>query len=99
MSDDQQSDDVPEAPDQHRPEGRPGDREGPEETDKSRDRQDKQDGERDDKENERALAAEQFKAYTRAPFAEEQGEDGPTDLAAASRAAARPGRSSTPAAT
>ncbi|MEH0420344.1 hypothetical protein [Streptomyces sp. B21-083] len=85
MSDDQQSDDVPEAPDQHRPEGRPGDREGPEETDKKQDRQDKQDGERDDKENERALAAEQFKAYTRAPFAEEQGEDGPTDLASASR--------------
>ncbi|ELP62942.1 hypothetical protein ACKI1I_02040 [Streptomyces turgidiscabies] len=79
MSDDQQSDDAPETPDQHRPEGRTDDREGAEETDR------KQDGERDDKEDERALAAEQFKAYTRAPFAEEQGEDGPTDLASASR--------------
>ncbi|WP_405818935.1 hypothetical protein OG241_27800 [Streptomyces sp. NBC_01390] len=82
MSADQPSDDAPETPDQHRPEGRPNDREGPGETDR---KQDRQDSERDDKENERALAAGQFKAYTRAPFAEEQDEDAPTDLASASR--------------
>ncbi|MDX3752044.1 hypothetical protein [Streptomyces sp. AK08-02] len=88
MSDDQQSDDAPGTPDQHRPEGGPRDGDGPEAADRKQDGQDKQDqqdGERGDKENERALAAEQFKAYTRAPFAEEQGEDGPTDLASASR--------------
>lgn len=92
MSDDQQSDDAPETPDstpeRDRPEGRDKEKEkgkekgGAEEKDG---KEEKDDSERDDKENERALAAERFKEYTRAPFAEEQGEDGPTDLAAASR--------------
>ncbi len=41
--------------------------------------------EREEKEKERELAAQRFKTYTRAPFAEEEGEDGPTDLAAVSR--------------
>ncbi|ANZ15380.1 hypothetical protein ACH4YO_00115 [Streptomyces noursei] len=51
------------------------------------------DGDRDaardeaaEKEHERERAAERFREYTRDPLAEEQSEDGPTDLAAASRA-------------
>ncbi|MGW0824958.1 hypothetical protein [Streptomyces sp. NPDC002845] len=43
-------------------------------------------GEREkEKEKERELAAGRFKEHTRDPLGEEQGEDGPTDLAAASR--------------
>ncbi|MEU6227215.1 hypothetical protein [Streptomyces sp. NPDC047042] len=95
MSDDQQSDDAPETPDstpeRDRPEGgKPNDREGAEEKGAEEGKQEDKDKEKEkekerEKENERALAAERFKEFTRAPFAEEQGEDGPTDLAAASR--------------
>lgn len=44
------------------------------------------DGEAEEKENERERAAGRFKEHTRDPLAEEESEDGPTDLAAASRA-------------
>ena len=97
VSDDQQSDDAAETPRQgtrarapEAPEGRdqPGarrrtkdDKEGAE----GRTEEKRRTASRTTRSNERALAAERFKEYTRAPFAEEQGEDGPTDLAAASR--------------
>ncbi|UIX32450.1 hypothetical protein [Streptomyces sp. GQFP] len=74
--DDPQPDDTPE-PDQ------------PENKEDKEEKENKEDSDRDEKEKEkekeRELAAERFKEYTRAPFAEEQGEDAPTDLAAASR--------------
>ncbi|MEV0781684.1 hypothetical protein AB0I52_01570 [Streptomyces sp. NPDC050423] len=44
------------------------------------------DSEADDKESERERAAGRFREHTRNPLAEEESEDGPTDLAAASRA-------------
>ncbi|MEU9088679.1 hypothetical protein [Streptomyces sp. NPDC048428] len=44
------------------------------------------DSEADDKESERERAAGRFREHTRNPLAEESGEDGPTSLAAASRA-------------
>lgn len=74
--DDPQPDDTPE-PDQ------------PENKEDKEEKENKEDSDRDEKEKEkekeRELAAERFKEYTRAPFAEEQGENAPTDLAAASR--------------
>ena len=101
MSDDQQSDDVAETPDKapdkapaKTPErDQPGGKENGRDAKEGKDGKEgaegkdkkEEDGKQDDKDNERALAAERFKEYTRAPFAEEQGEDGPTDLAAASR--------------
>ncbi|GAA2255111.1 hypothetical protein GCM10010415_14480 [Streptomyces atrovirens] len=59
--------------------------------DRSRDDEDGSDDEESaedeeaEKEKERERAAERFKERTRDPFADEQGEDGPTDLAAAAR--------------
>ncbi|MEU8627345.1 hypothetical protein [Streptomyces sp. NPDC048669] len=44
------------------------------------------DNEADDKESERERAAGRLREHTRNPLAEEESEDGPTDLAAASRA-------------
>ncbi|MFD7428336.1 hypothetical protein ACFV6Z_14950 [Streptomyces sp. NPDC059818] len=44
------------------------------------------DSEADDKESERERAAGRFREHTRDPLAEEESEDGPTSLAAASRA-------------
>ncbi|WP_369030155.1 hypothetical protein [Streptomyces adonidis] len=81
--DDPQPDDTPEPPEN---------KEVPEDKEDKKEKEDKtnkEDSDRDEKEKEkekeRELAAERFKEYTRAPFAEEQGEDAPTDLAAASR--------------
>ncbi|MGW1712148.1 hypothetical protein [Streptomyces sp. NPDC002156] len=83
--DDQQSDDTPEPPESKDTE----DKEDKKEKENKESKENKEDSDRDEKEKEkereRELAAERFKEYTRAPFAEEQGEDAPTDLAAASR--------------
>ncbi|WP_055534354.1 hypothetical protein [Streptomyces graminilatus] len=96
MSDDQQPDDAPgtpredakneaRSPGKEPPEGKGTDRENNGDKDKDGDKEGDKDGDKAREEDERALAAERFKEYTRAPFAEEQGEDAPTDLAAASR--------------
>ncbi|MFF3378491.1 hypothetical protein ACFYXF_36745 [Streptomyces sp. NPDC002680] len=79
--DDPQSDDTPE-PDPPENKESPEDKEDKKEKEN---KENKEDSDRDEKEKERELAAERFKEYTRAPFAEEQGENAPTDLAAASR--------------
>ncbi|MFE0255395.1 hypothetical protein [Streptomyces sp. NPDC059010] len=77
--------------------GRKQDRDDRDEDDRNRDRdRDDEDGSDDEKsaedeeaekerERERERAAGRFKAYTRDPLAEDEGEDGPTDLAAAAR--------------
>ncbi|MEV4973358.1 hypothetical protein [Streptomyces scopuliridis] len=46
----------------------------------------KEEREREERERERERVTGRFKEHTRDPLAEEQGDDGPTDLAAASRA-------------
>ncbi|MFJ9031484.1 hypothetical protein ACIRQP_23775 [Streptomyces sp. NPDC102274] len=48
--------------------------------------QEKEEREKEERERERERATGRFKEHTRDPLAEEQGDDGPTDLAAASRA-------------
>lgn len=85
--DDPQSDDAPEVPDKAPERDQPEKKEKEKEKDDSaRDEKETEKDEKEkEKEKERELAAERFKEYTRAPFAEEQGEDAPTDLAAASR--------------
>ncbi|PVE04568.1 hypothetical protein [Streptomyces scopuliridis] len=47
---------------------------------------DKEEREKEERERERERVTGRFKEHTRDPLAEEQGDDGPTDLAAASRA-------------
>lgn len=55
------------------------------EDDDEKSAEDEAEDEEDEREKERERAAGRFKAYTRDPLAEDQGEDGPTDLAAAAR--------------
>ncbi|MFF5479350.1 hypothetical protein ACFY5C_18685 [Streptomyces sp. NPDC012935] len=61
------------------------DRDDEGEDDDEKSAEDGADDEEDERERERERAAGRFKAYTRDPLAEDQGEDGPTDLAAAAR--------------
>ncbi|MFJ9815677.1 hypothetical protein ACIRU3_10450 [Streptomyces sp. NPDC101151] len=96
MSDDQQAggaaEDTPDRPDEARP---PESEEKKDRDDRSRDDDARSDDEKagDDeaaerekeRERERERAAGRFKEHTRDPLAEDQGEDGPTDLAAAAR--------------
>ncbi|MFD0005634.1 hypothetical protein ACFVJ4_24875 [Streptomyces sp. NPDC127178] len=63
--------------------GKSRDDEGEDDDEKSA--EDEAEDEEDEREKERERAAGRFKAYTRDPLAEDQGEDGPTDLAAAAR--------------
>ncbi|MGW2116994.1 hypothetical protein [Streptomyces zhihengii] len=70
--------------DRDRDRGRDGDRDG--ERDRDGGEGTGPDDEAAERERERERAAGRFREHTRDPLADEQGEDGPTDLAAASRA-------------
>ena len=93
MSDDQQAGTPPDAPDQPdegrapQPENKQ-DRDGTPRKDDGKPDGDDSDGgedESDEREKERERAAGRFKAYTRDPLAADEGDEGPTDLAAAAR--------------
>ncbi|MFE4536622.1 hypothetical protein ACFRKB_16345 [Streptomyces scopuliridis] len=67
------------------------DRDGRDKDERDKDEQgkeerEKEEREREERERERERVTGRFKEHTRDPLAEEQGDDGPTDLAAASRA-------------
>ncbi|MFE4639876.1 hypothetical protein [Streptomyces sp. NPDC056730] len=53
---------------------------------REREEREKEEREKEERERERERVTGRFKEHTRDPLAEEQGDDGPTDLAAASRA-------------
>ncbi|MFD0429693.1 hypothetical protein ACFQ60_24755 [Streptomyces zhihengii] len=72
--------------DRDRDRGRDGDRDGDRERDRDGGEGTGPDDEAAERERERERAAGRFREHTRDPLADEQGEDGPTDLAAASRA-------------
>ncbi|RYJ30521.1 hypothetical protein CU044_1256 [Streptomyces sp. L-9-10] len=57
-----------------------------EQSEQDREEREKEEREKEERERERERVTGRFKEHTRDPLAEEQGDDGPTDLAAASRA-------------
>ncbi|GHH13103.1 hypothetical protein [Streptomyces lanatus] len=81
------SDDGPKGADERKAEGGKEDRDDRERDDEKEPGDEKadEDEEADEREKERERAAGRFKAYTRDPLAEDEGDDSTTDLAAAAR--------------